>query len=63
MQQTNEVMTYSELLHTIIRFTPEQLAQDVTVYDIQDDEFHIAHNLRYTDEDSVLDIDHAFITF
>jgi len=56
-------MTYSELLHTIIRFTPEQLAQDVTVYDIQDDEFHIAHSLRYTDEDSVLDIDHAFITF
>jgi len=63
VQQTNEVMTYSELLHKIIRFTPEQLAQDVTVYDIQDDEFHIAHNLRYTDEDSVLDIDHAFITF
>ena len=56
-------MTYSELLQTIIRFTPEQLAQDVTVYDIQDDEFHIAYDMKYTDEDSVLDIDHAFITF
>jgi hypothetical protein len=53
-----------ELLEQLQVCSKETLQQEVTVYDISDDEFVPATETHYTDEDSqVLDSKHLYIAF
>jgi len=57
-------MTYLELLEKLQVCSKETLQQDVTVYDIAEDEFVPVSEIHYTDKDSqVLDPNHLVITF
>mgnify|MGYP001217643533 FL=1 len=56
-------MTYSELLQVLIRMKPENLAQDVTVYDITGDEYYPIYEVKYNVDDPILDSDHPYLTF
>jgi hypothetical protein len=57
-------MTYMELLEQLQVCSKETLQQEVTVYDISDDEFVPATETHYTDENSqVLDSKHLYIAF
>ncbi len=58
-----KVMTYSELLQVLIRMKPENLAQDVTVYDITGDEYYPIYEVKYNVDDPILDSDHPYLTF
>jgi hypothetical protein len=57
-------MTYLELLEKLQCCSKETLQQDVTFYDISDDEFIPASETHYTDDSSqVLDPKHLYIAF
>ena len=57
-------MTYLQLLEQLQVCSKETLQQDVTFYDISDDEFIPASETHYTDENSqVLDPKHLYIAF
>ena len=57
-------MTYLELLEKLQCCSKETLQQDVTFYDISDDEFITASETHYTDDSSqVLDPKHLYIAF
>ena len=57
-------MTYLQLLEQLQVCSKETLQQDVTVYDISQDEFVPVSETHYTDENSqVLDPKHLYIAF
>lgn len=57
-------MTYLELLEKLQVCSKETLQQDVTVYDIAEDEFVPVSETHYTDKDSqVLDPAHLYLAF
>ena len=57
-------MTYLELLEKLQVCSKETLQQDVTVYDIVEDEFVPVSEIHYTDKDSqVLDPSHLYLSF
>ena len=57
-------MTYLQLLEQLQLCSKETLQQDVTVYDISEDEFVPVSETYYTDENSqVLDPKHLYIAF
>jgi hypothetical protein len=58
-------MTYQELLNQLQQLNPEQLNQDVAIYEPCADEFwqDKVELLFATDECQVLDVDHPFIRF
>ena len=57
-------MTYLQLLEQLQVCSKETLQQDVTVYDISEDEFVPVSETYYTDENSqVLDPKHLYIAF
>tara|TARA_B100000405_G_scaffold256190_1_gene190637 strand:- start:259 stop:432 length:174 start_codon:yes stop_codon:yes gene_type:complete len=57
-------MTYLELLEKLQVCSKETLQQDVTVYDIVEDEFVPVSEIHYTDKDSqVLDPSHLYLAF
>lgn len=55
-------MTYRELLEQLQKLSPEQLGQDVTVYDFDGAEFYPASFLPSVHTD-VLDEEHPVIKF
>ena len=55
-------MTYLELAEKLQCCSKETLQQEVTIYDISDDEFIPASETHYTDDNSqVLDPKHLYI--
>jgi len=57
-------MTYLEVLEKLQVCSKETLQQDVTVYDIVEDEFVSVSEIHYTDKDSqVLDPSHLYLAF
>jgi|TARA_B100000035_G_scaffold293455_1_gene282918 hypothetical protein len=57
-------MTYLELLEKLTVCSSETLQQQVTVYDIAEDEFVPVSETYYTDSDSqVLDPAHLYLAF
>ena len=57
-------MTYLELLEKLQVCSKETLQQDVTVYDIAEDEFVPVSETHYTDKDSqILDPSHLYLAF
>jgi hypothetical protein len=57
-------MTYLELLEKLTVCSSETLQQQVTVYDIAEDEFVPVTETHYTDSDSqVLDPAHLYLAF
>lgn len=57
-------MTYGELLELLQRLSPEQLAQTVTIYHVNDDEFHPLQgdHLMVADEEiDTLDPGHLYL--
>ena len=57
-------MTYLQLLEQLQLCSRETLQQDVTVYDISQDEFVPVSETHYTDENSqILDPKHLYIAF
>jgi len=57
-------MTYLELLEKLTVCSSETLQQQVTVYDIAEDEFVPVSETHYTDKDSqVLDPSHLYLAF
>ena len=57
-------MTYLQLLEQLQLCSKETLQQDVTVYDISEDEFVPVSETYYTDENSqILDPKHLYIAF
>ena len=58
-------MTYQELLNQLQQLNPEQLNQDVAIYEPCADEYwqDKVELLFATDECQVLDVDHPFIRF
>jgi len=60
----NFKMTYMELLEQLQVCSNETLQQEVTVYDIAEDEFVPVSETHYTNEDSqVLDPKHLYFAF
>jgi len=56
--------TYSELLQILNRLSPEQLKQNVTIYDIENDEYFPCFRFETLHQsDDVLDTDHPYIAF
>ena len=58
-------MTYKELLDQLQQLNPEQLNQDVAIWDEDNDEFYQQDvDLLFVDETAdVLDVDHPVIRF
>jgi hypothetical protein len=57
-------MTYQELLNQLQQLNPEQLNQDVAIYDTDADEYYQARvELVFTTETDVLDVDHPVIRY
>ena len=57
-------MSYVQLLEKLQVCSKETLQQDVTVYDIVEDEFVPVSEANYTDKDSqVLDPSHLYLAF
>ena len=57
-------MTYQELLNQLQQLNPEQLNQDVAIWDEDDDEFYQQDvDLLFVDDTDVLDVDHPIIRF
>lgn len=56
-------MTYGELLVRLIKADTRQLDQDVTVYDLRNDEFYKMEGVIQTLETDVLDKDHLALCF
>ena len=55
-------MTYQELLNQLQQLNPEQLNQDVTIYDADNDEYYQTMvELMFTTETDVLGVDHPVI--
>ena len=57
-------MTYQDLLKYLHTLSPEELEQDVTIYDSYNDEFfQVRKCSRNQNETDVLDVGHVFLTF
>ena len=57
-------MTYQELLNQLQQLNPEQLNQDVAIWDEDNDEFYQQDvDLLFVDDTDVLDVDHPIIRF
>jgi hypothetical protein len=54
-------MTYKNLLEFIKTLSPEQLEQNVAIYDCEHDEYHPSHSATFTVGDDVLDDNHAIL--
>ena len=55
-------MIYQELLNQLQQLNPEQLNQDVTIYDADNDEYYQTMvELMFTTETDVLGVDHPVI--
>ena len=57
-------MTYKELLNQLQQLNPEQLNQDVAIWDEDNDEFYQQDvDLLFVDDTDVLDAGHPIIRF
>ena len=56
-------MTYRELADFLSTLSEEQLNMDVTVYDIQQDEYFMSGGVTIETDTDVLDANHPVITF
>ena len=56
-------MTYRELANFLSTLSDEQLDMDVTLYDLQEDEYFKATNAFIDNERDVLDENHPVIKF
>ena len=58
-------VTYQQLLDKLLKATPEQLAGNVTVWDVRDNEHHPANFIEVVEEgdNEVLDTNHIVLTF
>jgi hypothetical protein len=54
-------MTYQQLLNELSTLNAEQLAQDVTIYVENNDEFYPVQHLGVNAYSDVLDINHPFL--
>lgn len=54
-------MTYAELLLKLTELTPEQLRQDVTIFDPSNDEFYGNVELSINEYEDILDVGHPFL--
>ena len=58
-----KIMTYQHLLNLLSWLTPDQLKDDVTVYDEVSDEFFAVKDSKTEETDDVLHKGHFFLTF
>ena len=57
------MITYRKLAEIINTFTEDQKDLDVSVYNIDEDEFYSADCVGLSEEDDVLEKDHPYIVF
>lgn len=56
-------LTYQDLFEQLEKLTPEQRAQSVTVFDLQEEEFYPVNKVEFTGLDDTLDEDHPILVF
>lgn len=56
-------MNWNQLIEKILKMTPEQRQTDVTVHDVDSDEYYKVDDLNITNDTGVLDDGHPVLAF